>query len=135
MVHATMLPLRKRKDLPAPPAQVPSVVGRSLIIHGTLESLGEVQIHGRVIGKVIATRVVLGVAGYLEGDVLTEDMVLSGAFQGRAFAVNVTVAPSAHIRGRIFHHHASVAKEARIEGLMPWRPVNFFEALEDLPEE
>jgi cytoskeletal protein CcmA (bactofilin family) len=84
---------------------------------------------------VIASRLVIGVAGYLEGEVLTEDMVLSGVFQGRAYAVNVTVAPSAHIRGRIFHHHASVAKEARIEGLLPWRPVNFFEALEDLPKE
>jgi cytoskeletal protein CcmA (bactofilin family) len=130
-----MLPLRKRKDLPASVSQVPSVVGRSLTIEGTLESSGEIQILGRVIGKVIASRVVIGVAGYLEGDVLTEDMVLSGAFQGRAYAVSVTVAPSAHIRGRIFHHHATVAKEARIEGLMPWRPVNFFEALEDLPEE
>jgi cytoskeletal protein CcmA (bactofilin family) len=130
-----MLPLRRKKDAPVHVPAVPSVVGRSLSIDGTLESPGEIQIHGRVIGKVIASRVVIGVAGYLEGDVLTEDMVLSGAFQGRAYAVNVTVAPSAHIRGRIFHHHATVAKEARIEGLMPWRPVNFFEALEDLPEE
>ena len=104
-----MLPLRKRKDLPASVSQVPSVVGRSLTIEGTLESSGEIQILGRVIGKVIASRVVIGVAGYLEGDVLTEDMVLSGAFQGRAYAVSVTVAPSAHIRGRIFHHHVQCA--------------------------
>jgi cytoskeletal protein CcmA (bactofilin family) len=130
-----MLPLRKRKDLPASVSHGPSIIGTSLTIEGTLESSGEIQILGRVIGKVIASRVVIGVAGYLEGDVLTEDMVLSGAFQGRAYAVNVSVAPSAHIRGRIFHHHAAVAKEARIEGLMPWRPVNFFEGLEDLPEE
>ena len=130
-----MLPLRKKKDFPVSVLQVPSVVGQSLTVHGTLECAGEVHILGRVIGKVIASRVVVGVAGYLEGDVLTEDMLIGGAFQGRAYAVNVTVAPSAHIRGRIFHHKANVAKEARIEGLMPWRPVNFFEGLEDLPKE
>src|SRR5262245_60190183 len=130
-----MLPLRKKKDLPAAAPDVASVIGPSLIIEGTLESAGEIQILGRVIGKVIASRVVLGVAGTLQGDVLTQDLLISGAFQGRAYAVNVTVAPSAEIRGRIFHHKSAVAKEAKIEGLMPWRPVNFFEGLEDLPEE
>ena len=130
-----MLPLRKKKDLAAAAPDVASVIGPSLIIEGTLESAGEIHILGRVIGKVIASRVVLGVAGSLQGDVLTQDMLISGAFQGRAFAVNVTVAPSAQIQGRIFHHKATVAKEAKIEGLMPWRPVNFFEGLEDLPEE
>ena len=130
-----MLPSPKKKDLPAAVPDAPSVIGPSVTIEGNLESAGEIHILGRVIGNVIASRVVVGVAGSLQGDVLTEDMQISGAFQGRAFAVNVTVAPSADIRGRIFHHKATVAKEARIEGRMPWRPVNFFEGLEDLPEE
>ena len=39
-----------------------------------------------------------------------------------------------HVTGRIFHNTVTVAKGARIDGRMPWRPLNYFETLEHLRE-
>jgi cytoskeletal protein CcmA (bactofilin family) len=78
---------------------------------------------------------VIGVGGYVEGDIVAKEVLLCGRLDGRIFAFNVTIAPSAVLKGRVFHHIITVAKEAQIEGRMPWRPINFFETLRDLPKE
>jgi cytoskeletal protein CcmA (bactofilin family) len=112
-----------------------SSVGRALRIRGTLDTLGEVHIFGHVVGRINAGKMVLGVGGYVEGDVVAKEVLLCGRFEGRIFAFNVTIAPSAVLKGRVFHHTITVAKEAQIEGRMPWRPINFFETLGELPKE
>jgi cytoskeletal protein CcmA (bactofilin family) len=112
-----------------------SSVGRALRIRGTLDTLGEVHIFGHVVGRINAGKMVLGVGGYVEGDVVAKEVLLCGRFEGRIFAFNVTIAPSAVLKGRVFHHTITVAKEAQIEGRMPWRPINFFEKLGELPKE
>ena len=78
---------------------------------------------------------VLGVGGTVEGDVVAKEVLLCGRFEGRIFAFNVTIAPSAVLKGRVFHHTITVAREAQIDGRMPWRPINFFETLGELPKE
>jgi cytoskeletal protein CcmA (bactofilin family) len=117
------------------PEQDISVLGRALRIRGRLDTLGEVHILGHVVGRINAGRLVLGVGGYVEGDIVAKEVLLCGRLDGRIFAFNVTIAPSAVLKGRVFHHIITVAKEAQIEGRMPWRPINFFETLRDLPKE
>ena len=112
-----------------------SVLGRALTIRGKLDTLGEVHIFGHVIGRINVGRMVLGVGGYVEGDIVAKEALLCGRFKGRIFAFNVTIAPSAVLKGRVFHHTITVAREAQIEGRMPWRPINFFETLGELPKE
>ncbi len=131
-----MLTMRRKQDAPpAPVGSPPSILGRSLVVRGHLESSGEIEVCGQVLGTVNAKRLVLASSGYIEGDVIAQDVLLSGTLNGRVFAVNVTVTASAIVTGRIFHHTATVAKEAKIDGRMPWRPVNFFETLQGLPKE
>lgn len=128
--------LWKKRDLPSETVETsPSMIGRRLVVRGVLDGSGEVHIRGRVFGRLNAKRVVIDIGGYLEGDIVAEDVLLSGNLIGRVFALSVIVAPSAFIKGRIFHNTVSVAREARVEGRMPWRPVNFFETLEELPKE
>ena len=112
-----------------------SVLGRALKIRGKLDTLGEVHIFGHVVGRINVGRMVLGVGGYVEGDIVAKEVLLCGRFEGRIFAFNVTIAPSAVLKGRVFHHTITVAREAQIEGRMPWRPINFFETLGELPKE
>jgi len=120
------------EDAPEPDI---SLLGRALKIRGTLDTLGEVHVFGRFVGRINAGRVVLGLGGYVEGDIVAKEVLLCGRFEGRIFAFNVTIAPSAVLKGRVFHHIITVAKEAQIEGRMPWRPINFFETLGELPKE
>jgi hypothetical protein len=46
----------------------------------------------------------------------------------------VSIEASAHVEGRLFHTQIAVAQGARLNGRMPWRPVSYFETLDQLPE-
>ena len=111
-----------------------SRLGRGLTITGKLDTEGELHIHGRVLGTVRADRIVIAPGSDVEGDVVARDAQISGRVLGRVFALNVTLDSSAEVTGRIFHHTVEVARGARIDARMPWRPLNFFQTLEQLPE-
>jgi cytoskeletal protein CcmA (bactofilin family) len=111
-----------------------SHLSKAITINGDLESDGELQIFGNVRGQVCADRLVVGVGGFLEGDVIARDVLIEGRLEGRIFALNVTLDSGAEVNGRIFHNTITVAKGARIDARMPWRPPSYFETLETLPE-
>jgi len=130
---------RPRRTLVKPPAvragDLPtSHLGRSMTVKGVLDTDGEVYVHGNVLGRINADKIVVGSGGYVEGDMVARDVRICGRLNGRVFAFNVTLDESANIIGRIFHHTATVAKGARIDGRMPWRPLNYFETFDQPPE-
>jgi cytoskeletal protein CcmA (bactofilin family) len=104
-------------------------------VTGVLDTHGELHVHGTVVGQINADSFVLGVGGFVDGDVRAKDARIGGKLNGRIFAQNVAFDSSAEVTGRVFHNNVTVAKGARIDGRMPWRPVNFFESLSHLPEE
>jgi cytoskeletal protein CcmA (bactofilin family) len=103
-----------------------SRLGRGLTITGELYTEEDLHIYGRVLGTVCADRIVIALGSDVEGDIVAHDAQISGRVLGRIFAVNVRLDSSAEVTGRIFHHIVKVAPGARIDGRMPWRPVNFF---------
>jgi cytoskeletal protein CcmA (bactofilin family) len=111
-----------------------SRLGRGLTITGSVDTEGELHIHGRVRGSIRADRLVIAPGSDVEGDIIARDAQISGRVLGRVFAVNVSLDSSSEVTGRIFHHTVEVARGARIDARMPWRPLNFFETLEQLPE-
>lgn len=111
-----------------------SHLGKALKVTGVLETDGELHVQGNVTGRIRAERFVLGSGGYVEGDIVARDVLIEGRLSGRIYALNVTLDSSADVTGRVFHHTVSVAKGARIDGRMPWRPLNFFDSLEQLAE-
>jgi cytoskeletal protein CcmA (bactofilin family) len=111
-----------------------SRVGNGLTVTGHLETDGELHVHGKVHGSLCADRLVLGTDGEVEGDIVARDAHIGGRVNGRVFALNVTVESTADIKGRIFHHTVEVARGARVDARMPWRPLNFFETLVQIPE-
>ena len=112
-----------------------SHLGKALTVRGVLDTNGELHVHGTVVGRVIADRFVLGIDGFVDGDVCAREARIGGRVSGRVFALNVELDSSAQITGRVFHHSVTVANGARIDGRMPWRPLNYFESLEHFPEE
>jgi cytoskeletal protein CcmA (bactofilin family) len=112
----------------------PSQLGSAIKVRGLLETDGELRVHGIVLGRINAGRLFLGIGGYVEGDVAARDVQIGGHLNGRVFALNVTIDTTAKIEGRVFHHTSTVARGATIDGRMPWRPLNYFDELEQLPE-
>ena len=129
---ATSLPGAKNAPITAEPA--PSRLGKALTVKGLVETDGELHILGSVEGRINAGRLVVGSGGMVEGDIVARDVCIQGRMVGRIFAHNVAVESSADVRGRIFHNTVSVAMGARVDGRMPWRPLNYFETLDQLPE-
>jgi cytoskeletal protein CcmA (bactofilin family) len=123
-----MQPHRGDSALPA------SRIGSGLTVTGHLESEGELEVHGKVLGSLCVDRLVLAQDGAVEGDIVARDARICGRVNGRVFALNVMLDSTADIKGRIFHHTVEVARGARVDARMPWRPLNFFETLEQIPE-
>ena len=115
-------------------AVLPSVVGRSAGIRGVLEVDGELVVSGLVRGRIAALRLVIAEGGSVEGDVIAREVVINGRMNGRVFAPTVSIGAQAEVEGRIFHTNITVARGARVSGRMPWRPINYFERLDNLPE-
>lgn len=111
-----------------------SQLGRGLIVTGRLECEGEVRIQGTVTGRVDAQCVVIGLGGVVDGDIVAREVRISGRLTGRIFAAHVTLNAEAEMTGRVFHNTLVVERGARIDARMPWRPLNFFNSLEQLPE-
>ena len=120
--------VRSSADLPC------SDLGRGLTVRGHLESDGEVTIQGNVIGRIDADRLVVGPEGFVNGDVVARDVLVRGRFNGRIFAHNVVLDASSEVTGRVFHHTITVERGARIDARMPWRPLTYFDTLDQLPE-
>ncbi|MDE2074334.1 MAG: polymer-forming cytoskeletal protein [Alphaproteobacteria bacterium] len=115
-------------------ADVVSHLGQSLQVTGLVECEGEVHVLGIVRGRINAVRVVVSADGFVEGDIVAREVRVAGRFDGRIFALNVIVDDGAAVTGRIFHNTISVERGARVDGRTPWRPPNYFESLDQLPE-
>ena len=134
-----MLSLTRRTEIQRPGSipvagAPPSVLGPGVTVQGVLEIDGELVIAGVVRGRIAAMKVVIAAGGNFEGDIVARDVVIAGTLNGRVFAPNVSIEASAHVEGRLFHTQIAVAQGARLNGRMPWRPVSYFETLDQLPE-
>ncbi|MDE1902932.1 MAG: polymer-forming cytoskeletal protein, partial [Alphaproteobacteria bacterium] len=60
-----------------------SHLGKALTVRGRLETTGIVHIDGHVNGQITADRLVIGAGGYVEGDIIANDVRIGGRFTGR----------------------------------------------------
>lgn len=127
-LRSLVKPARAGADAP------PSRLSPGIRITGHMDVDGEIVIDGRFSGRLDAQSVVVGKEGNVEADIVARDVRIAGRFDGRVFAHHVTIAETAQVTGRIFHHTIAVEKGARIDARMPWRPLNYFETLDQLPE-
>jgi cytoskeletal protein CcmA (bactofilin family) len=130
-----MFSLARRADARIAPELLPvSVLERAFVVHGVLDCDGEVRIHGRIFGRINADRLILEADGHIEGDIVANEVRIAGKLIGRVFAPTVTIDETADITGRIFHTNVTAARGHKLEGRMPWRPLNYFQTLDQLPE-
>ena len=132
MTHRSEVP--RTRTLQDEAQAPPSFLGPGVGIEGVLEIEGELVVSGLVKGRIAALKLVIAAGGYVEGDVVAREVVIAGRLNGRVFAPTVSIEASAEVEGKIFHTNIAVERGARVNGRMPWRPVNYFETLDQLPE-
>jgi cytoskeletal protein CcmA (bactofilin family) len=78
---------KERAGTGAPPETVISIIGPGMQVIGELQTDGTIRIEGSVQGTVRAGKaVVVGKDGVVEGDVSTQDAVISGRVKGTLIA-------------------------------------------------
>ena len=85
----------------------PTIIGAGCKLTGDIKTDHSVQIHGHVIGDIVAETVVIGRGGYVEGKINADNLFLHGTLQGPA-TVNI----------------ANVFSHAQMSGTLSYRTLN-----------
>ena len=61
----------------------PSIISADMVINGTLNSTGDIQIDGRIEGDVRSVGLIIGEKAEIHGEVYAEDVTVRGKVVGR----------------------------------------------------
>lgn len=111
---------RDRQAGTSPPEQVISIIGPGMKITGDCDSDGAVRIEGTVQGNIRAGKaVVVGKEGLVEGDILTQDAVISGRVKGSLRAESrLEVQSTSRLEGEVIAGRMQVEEGALLMGTM-----------------
>ena len=101
-----------------PPEAVISVIGSGMKVTGDIQTDGSVRIDGSIKGDVRAGKsVVIGKGGRVEGNIFTQDSVLSGRVTGSVVAESrLEVQTTAVIQGDIQARRMQLEEGASLQG-------------------
>jgi cytoskeletal protein CcmA (bactofilin family) len=104
----------------APSKPVPEVVstlGPGMLITGNVLCTGAVQIYGRIIGDIHASRLVICEGAHVEGTVVAQEAVIDGTFKGTIHGNAVKLQATAVVEGEIYNKSLTIEQSAQFEGV------------------
>jgi len=109
---------RERKSNGAPPETVISIIGPGMKVVGDCQTGGTVRIEGTVEGSVTAGKaVVVGKEGVVDGDISTQDAVISGRVAGTVVAESrLELQATCRIEGRVRARRMQLEEGAMLNG-------------------
>ena len=87
-----------------------------MIVTGTLVILGPVRLDGRFDGTLTCGRLDIGIDGYLQGKVFTEELSLAGQIVGTVQARAVHLKSGAILEGELVHEQLRMDEAATLVG-------------------
>jgi|GEM_PF-580165 len=113
-----MIKARKREPTEPQPGAVISIIGPGMQVTGDMASEGTIRVEGRVVGRVRADKaVVVGKGGVVDGDVTTQDAVISGTVTGTVVAASrLEVQATARIDGEVLTRRMKLEEGAVVNG-------------------
>ncbi len=109
---------RDRNGGGTPPDSVVSIIGPGMTVVGDCSTDGTIRIEGRVEGSIRAGKaVVIGKGGEVDGDVSTQDAVVSGIIKGTLTAASrIEVQGTARIDGEVHAKRMQLEEGAVLNG-------------------
>ena len=95
---------------------IPSIISPDLTIRGELSGAGDVQVEGRVIGRIDVSHLVVAPGGVVEGEIVAKAVRISGRLDGSIHASSVTLAATARVTGDVYHEILAIEAGAELEG-------------------
>ena len=113
---AQQINLAQQQKRPVRSASTPSIISADLVVNGSLTSVGDIQIDGRVEGDVKGAALVVGDSALIHGEVCAEDLTVRGRIEGGIRARKVLLCSTCHVEGNILHEAFAVEAGAFFEG-------------------
>lgn len=97
-------------------SKVPSIISRDMSIRGELSGPGDLQIEGKVVGRIEVGHLMIAESGTVEGDIVAKAVGIAGTFKGTIKAGSVKLAATARVQGEILHEVLAIEAGAQVEG-------------------
>ena len=94
----------------------PSIISADIVLYGTLETTGDIQLDGRVEGNVRSACLVVDGKAVIQGDVIADDVTVRGCIRGSVRARKVLLCSGSRVEGDILYGIFSAEAGAQIEG-------------------
>ena len=96
--------------------KAPSIISADMVIRGDLTGGGDLQIEGKVYGRIDVGHLVVAEGGAVEGEIVAKAVRISGTLSGSIQAGSVTLTPTARVQGDIHHDVLAIEAGAQLEG-------------------
>ena len=93
-----------------------SILSNDLTVKGSIVSEGEVQLDGKVEGDVRASVLTIGEDATVDGEVISENVVIRGKVKGSVRARQVQLASTARVEGDVIHASLAIESGAYFDG-------------------
>lgn len=99
-------------------SNVSNIIGRETILEGSIESIGNIRVEGKVLGNTTAkAKFVMGDAAVIDGDVMARNAEVAGKVTGKITISEVLILkPTAVINGDILTNKLVVEPGATFNG-------------------
>lgn len=95
--------------------QSPTIIGAGCKLTGDIKTDHTVQIHGEVVGNIVAETVVIGRGGHVVGEVRTPTLFLHGALDGPAIVNTANVFNAAQMTGTLSYRTLNITSNTGLE--------------------
>jgi len=98
------------------PKPAPSILSSDLTIKGHMTTTGDIQVEGTVEGDIKAHLLTVGENATIKGEVIADDVVVTGRVVGRVRGLKVRLTSTARVEGDIVHKTIAIESGAHFEG-------------------
>ena len=92
------------------------IIESDMVVQGQLTIVGTVQLEGRFEGMIVCSRLEVGPDGYLLGQAIAGELVVSGQVVGTIVARQVHLTGSAIVEGEVKHEQLRMDEAATLVG-------------------
>jgi cytoskeletal protein CcmA (bactofilin family) len=95
---------------------ISSIISADMVFHGNLQSTGDLQVEGTVVGEIDVAKLIIADGASVSGNVVAQDVRVCGSLTGSIRGAMVTLTSTARVVGDIYHELLAIETGGQIDG-------------------